>query len=56
MALASQHVARVVSALRENSGGGWVGFTQLAIYWLTGFHDLTHVKAGHVSAQVRPWL
>jgi diphthine-ammonia ligase len=50
-ALASQHVARVTEALRTNSGGGWVGHTQAAIYWLADTNNLIHVKrALHISA------
>ncbi|KAF9476485.1 hypothetical protein BDN70DRAFT_882307 [Pholiota conissans] len=48
-ALASQHVSRVVGALRENSGGGWVGYTQLSIYWLVHSDEISQVKAGHSS-------
>ncbi|KAF8205097.1 hypothetical protein BJ912DRAFT_940247 [Pholiota molesta] len=51
MALASQHVARVVSAIKENSGGGWDGYTQLSIYWLSHLDHLDHVKKGHFSVQ-----
>lgn len=52
MALASQHVSRVVGAIKENSGGGWDGYTQLSIYWLNHLDDLDHVKKGHFSLQV----
>lgn len=43
-ALASQHVARITEALRSSSGGGWVGHTQAALYWLADTNYLTHVK------------
>ncbi|KDR83614.1 hypothetical protein GALMADRAFT_235897 [Galerina marginata CBS 339.88] len=51
LGLASQHVARVTSALRDYSGGGWEGYTQLALYWMTQLDDLVHVKAGHIALQ-----
>ena len=44
-ALACQHVHRVSEALKNNSGGGWQGHIQLALYWLQNFDDLKHVKA-----------
>lgn len=54
-ALASQHVSRVTEALRTNSGGGWVGHTQAAIYWLTDANHLNYVKrALHISAGHSP--
>ncbi|KAI0089326.1 hypothetical protein BDY19DRAFT_1041644 [Irpex rosettiformis] len=37
-ALACQHVDRVIRALKSNSGGGWEGYIQLAVYWLQD-HD-----------------
>ena len=43
-ALACQHVRRITEALKNNSGGGWQGHTQLALYWLQNFADLRHVK------------
>ncbi|KAF8914026.1 hypothetical protein CPB84DRAFT_1758186 [Gymnopilus junonius] len=49
LSLASQHVSRVTSALKANSGGGWKDHTQLAIYWLTESRDLAHVKRGHFA-------
>ncbi|KAF8974438.1 hypothetical protein BDZ97DRAFT_23573 [Flammula alnicola] len=51
MALASQHVARVTAALKENSGGGWDGYTQLSIYWLVQSKHLIHVKQGHLAVK-----
>ena len=51
-ALASQHVARVTNALQENSGGGWVGHSQLTIYWLVDSDDLIRSKTGHLALQV----
>ena len=51
-ALASQHVARVTSALQENSGGGWDGHSQLTIYWLVDSDDVTRLKIGHLALQV----
>ncbi|KAF8812566.1 hypothetical protein BYT27DRAFT_7160154 [Phlegmacium glaucopus] len=50
-ALASQHVARVTSALQENSGGGWDGHSQLTVYWLVDSNDLTPSKIGHQALQ-----
>ncbi|CAA7259881.1 unnamed protein product [Cyclocybe aegerita] len=52
MALASQHVARITSALKENSGGGWEGHIQLTIYWTTESANLSHVKEGHYAIQL----
>ena len=49
MALSSQHVERVTTALKDNSGGGWDGHTLLNIYWYTNPHDLVHIKAGHTA-------
>ncbi|GJE84099.1 diphthine--ammonia ligase [Phanerochaete sordida] len=43
-ALACQHAARVVQALQSNSGGGWDGHVQLALYWMVSFDDLPHVR------------
>jgi diphthine-ammonia ligase len=51
-ALASQHVARVTTALQENSGGGWDGHSQLTINWLVDSDDLTRCKIGHHALQV----
>lgn len=51
-ALASQHVARVTSALQENTGGGWDGHSQLTIYWLVDSDDITRSKIGHLALQV----
>lgn len=42
--LACQHVERVIRALQSNSGGGWEGHFQLALYWMTRYNDLKHVK------------
>lgn len=52
LALASQHVGRITTALKDNSGGGWEGHTQSAIYWMTEPADLIHVKQGHLALQV----
>jgi diphthine-ammonia ligase len=46
-ALACQHVARVTDALKNNSGGGWVGYPQAALYWLADINHLPHVEHGH---------
>ncbi|KDQ64621.1 hypothetical protein JAAARDRAFT_232962 [Jaapia argillacea MUCL 33604] len=43
-ALVFQHVNRVTNALRANSGGGWVGYNQLSIYFLVDPADIGHVK------------
>ena len=51
MALSCQHVSRITSALKDNSGGGWEGYTQLSIYWLATSMVL-HVKKGHLALQV----
>ncbi|KAJ3554772.1 hypothetical protein NM688_g2937 [Phlebia brevispora] len=45
-ALACQHVHRIVAALKNNSGGGWQGHAQLALYWVQSWQDLPHIKAG----------
>ncbi|GLB33938.1 putative diphthamide synthase [Lyophyllum shimeji] len=50
-ALASQHVLRVTEVLRNNSGLGWVGHTQLALYWLANVNDLPHVKTAYRSSE-----
>lgn len=52
MALSCQHVRRVVDALRNKSGGGWVGYTQLEIYWLQDTHNLPLIKKGHSTSKV----
>lgn len=44
-ALACQHVDRVTKALKTNSGGGWEGHVQLALYWIQNFADLPRVRA-----------
>ena len=43
-ALTFQHVDRVTNALKANSGGGWHGFAQVVLYWLTKSSDIVHVK------------
>jgi len=48
-ALAYQHVARIISALKSHSGGGWVGHLQIALYWLADINHLLHVKLVHNS-------
>ena len=55
LALACQHVARVTLALKENSGRGWEGHTQLSIFWGTRIDDLSCIKQGHNSLQVVPF-
>lgn len=50
-ALSCQHVRRVVDALRNKSGGGWVGYTQLEIYWLQDIHNLPSIKNGHSASK-----
>ncbi|OCH92905.1 hypothetical protein OBBRIDRAFT_811409 [Obba rivulosa] len=42
--LSCQHVERIVDALRNNSGGGWTGYHQGIIYWLTKTSDMLHVR------------
>ncbi|PCH41130.1 hypothetical protein WOLCODRAFT_143406 [Wolfiporia cocos MD-104 SS10] len=44
-ALAFQHAERVVDALKSNSGGGWAGCEQGALYWLVNAGDVCHVRA-----------
>jgi len=51
MALSCQHVRRVADALRNSSGGGWVGYTQLEIYWLQDIHNLLPIKKGHSASK-----
>ncbi|KIM46059.1 hypothetical protein M413DRAFT_441121 [Hebeloma cylindrosporum] len=51
LALACQHIARVTLALKENSGGGWEGHTQLSIFWATRIDDLPYIKQGHNCLQ-----
>lgn len=46
-ALSIQHVDQITDVLRSNSGGGWVGHTQVALYWLANVGDLPHVKKAH---------
>ncbi|KAJ6598927.1 hypothetical protein DFH09DRAFT_18918 [Mycena vulgaris] len=46
-ALSLQHVNRVTDAVCTNTGGGWTGHTQLALYWLANTSDLPAVKHGH---------
>jgi len=43
-ALACQHAARVVKALRSQWGDVWSGHTQLALYWLSNANDLPRVQ------------
>ncbi|KAJ6628758.1 hypothetical protein B0H10DRAFT_2259637, partial [Mycena sp. CBHHK59/15] len=45
IALSVQHVSRVTDALRTNSGG-WIGYTQLALYWLENTSHLPSAKNG----------
>ncbi|CDO71303.1 hypothetical protein BN946_scf184908.g60 [Trametes cinnabarina] len=44
IALAFQHVHRVVDALKNNSGGGWTGHHQAIIYWLANGDDIPPVR------------
>ena len=48
-ALACQHVERVVRALQSNSGGGWEGHVQLALYWMVNFNDVVHARKAVAS-------
>ncbi|KAJ7507949.1 hypothetical protein B0H11DRAFT_1849356 [Mycena galericulata] len=48
-ALSLQHISRVTSVLSTNTGGGWTGHTQLALYWLSNVSDLSEVKHGHAA-------
>ena len=43
-ALACQHVERISRALKTNSGGGWEGHVQLAVYWLQNYDDVAVVR------------
>ncbi|KAJ7094639.1 hypothetical protein B0H15DRAFT_969751 [Mycena belliarum] len=52
-ALSLQHVSRVTDAVRTNTGGGWMGHTQLALYWLARAADLPAVKHGHEAIEER---
>lgn len=45
-ALACQHAARIVDVLKNNSGGGWEGHVQLALYWMAHLTDIDHVRRG----------
>ncbi|KAF9534194.1 hypothetical protein CPB83DRAFT_803923 [Crepidotus variabilis] len=59
VALSCQHVSRVSSALAENTGGDWIGHTQLCIYWLARQGDLHHVRSGNdglEAAKVEPTI
>ncbi|PPQ99038.1 hypothetical protein CVT24_003598 [Panaeolus cyanescens] len=49
LALSSQHVNRVISAVKENHGGSWTGYEELVIYWLSDVCDIPPVKAGHLE-------
>jgi diphthine-ammonia ligase len=48
-ALSFQHVERVTNALKANSGGGWNGFAQAALYWLAKASDIVHVKQASMA-------
>ncbi|KAJ7498784.1 hypothetical protein FB451DRAFT_1014256 [Mycena latifolia] len=48
-ALSLQHVSRVTDAVSANTGGGWTGHTQLALYWLARTSDLPDAKHGHAA-------
>ncbi|KAJ7129533.1 hypothetical protein C8R44DRAFT_700368 [Mycena epipterygia] len=50
-ALSLQHVNRVVNAVSTNTGGGWTGHIQLALYWLANTSDLSEVKHGHTALE-----
>ena len=49
VALSFQHVYRVVEALKNNSGGGWLGHMQSIVYWFARAADMPPVRAA--SAQ-----
>ncbi|KAL4242079.1 Diphthine--ammonia ligase [Abortiporus biennis] len=57
-ALACQHVKRVICALKTQSGGGWEGHTQLALYWLTNQDDLLRIRSaiGNTESPNTPTL
>ncbi|KAG6911219.1 hypothetical protein DXG01_003086 [Tephrocybe rancida] len=44
-ALVNQHVSRVIDVLRTTSGLGWIGHTQLALYWLADIDNLLRAKS-----------
>jgi diphthine-ammonia ligase len=50
-ALSLQHIGRVSDALTSNTGGGWVGYTQLALYWLANVSNLPVVKKGLAAVE-----
>ena len=50
-ALSLQHVSRVTDAVSSTSGGGWTGYTQLALYWIAEASDLPDVKHGHAASE-----
>jgi enamine deaminase RidA (YjgF/YER057c/UK114 family) len=52
MALASQHVARIARVLKPVSDSSWVGFTQVALYWLTEARDLVNIRKAHELTEV----
>ncbi|KAJ7682662.1 hypothetical protein DFH06DRAFT_1389612 [Mycena polygramma] len=51
-ALSLQHVDRVTHAL-STSTGGWAGHTQLALYWLANASDLSAVRQGHATSELK---
>jgi diphthine-ammonia ligase len=50
-ALCLQHVKRITDVLKENSGG-WHGYTQLAMYWLTDGQNASHARKAHQAYEV----
>ncbi|KAJ7068402.1 hypothetical protein C8F01DRAFT_1118081 [Mycena amicta] len=54
-ALAGQHARRVARALSANTGG-WMGHTQLALYWLANAGDLASVRGPLASVDAAPTL
>lgn len=50
--LSSQHVSRVIAALKGSTVVGWEGRTMFNIYWITSSWSLPHVKKGHLALKV----
>lgn len=46
-ALCFQHCTRVLNALREGPGGGWVGHVQAALYWVSSPESLYYARQAH---------
>lgn len=53
LALSSQHVERVLNAVKDQYGGSWAGHEELVIYWLTDLHNISPTKIGHMELRVR---